>query len=154
MDSRKTEIHGKITQTTAMNYWIITVAQPHCDNILRGLKTMEIRRRIPMRMNLGDVIFIVRKGARGHIVGACQVTYLTRGPVSYFCKVFLEKHRLSADELIEYAGDARFLVGLGLERLRLDTWCLTCQSFGFKRSPQWFYQVSPEYQSTIDRVLK
>lgn len=154
MDSRKTEIHGKIIQTTAMNYWIITVAEPHCDNILRGLKTMEIRRRIPMRMNLGDVIFIVRKGERGHIVGACQVTYLTRGSVLYFWNYGRKKHGLSATELIDYAGDARFLVGIGLVRVRLDTVGLTCQSFGFKRSPKWFYKVRPEYQSTIDRVLK
>lgn len=25
---------------------------------------------------------------------------------------------------------------------------------GYTRAPQWFYCVKPEYQSTIDRVLK
>lgn len=153
MDYRKTKIYGTSTQTTAMNYWIITVAQPHCDNILRGLKTMEVRRRVPMGITPGDVIFIVRKGGRGHIVGACQVTHLTRGSVLYFW-ICRKEHGLSVTALKDYAGDAHFLVGIGLKKIRIDTWCLTCQSFGFNRSPQWFYKVRPEYQSTIDRVLK
>lgn len=115
---------------------------------------MEIRRRIPKDLNLGDVIFIVRKGENGHIVGACRVTSLIRESVSYFCNYRREEHRLSATALKEYAGDARFLVGIGLKRMRLDTWSFYVQSLGFERSPQWFYRVSPEYQSTIDRVLK
>lgn len=137
-----------------MNYWIITVAEPHCDNILRGFKTMEIRRRMPFVISLGDIIFIVRKGEKGHIVGACRVTSLIRESVSYFCNYRREEHRLSATALKEYAGDASFLVGIGLKRMKLDTWCFNVQSLGFERAPQWFYRVKPEYQSTIDRVLK
>lgn len=115
---------------------------------------MEIRRRIPKDLNLGDVIFIVRKGENGHIVGACQVTSLIWEPVSYFCNYHRNKHRLSGNALIKYARGTHFLVGIGLERMRLETWCFNVQSLGFERSPQWFYRVRPEYQSTIDRVLK
>ena len=115
---------------------------------------MEIRRRMPKELNLGDIILIVRKGEKGHIVGACRVTSLIRESVSYFCNYRREEHRLSATALKEYAGDARLLVGIGLKKIRLDTWSFYVKSLGFERSPQWFYQVRPEYQSTIDRVLK
>lgn len=137
-----------------MNYWIITVAEPYCGQILHGIKTMEIRKRKPAELTLGDIIFIVRKGDKGHIVGACRVFTLTRESVSYFCNYRREEHRLSATALKEYAGDARLLFGIGLKIQRVDTWCLTVRSFGFERAPQWFYRVRPEYQSTIDRVLK
>lgn len=136
-----------------MNYWIITVANPWCDSILLGRKTMEIRREIPNGLDLGDIIFIVRKGEMGHIVGACRVTSLLRESVSYFCNYRREEHRLSATALKEYAGNARFLVGIGLKKLRYITCNFYVQSLGFERSPQWFYRVRPEYKSTIERVL-
>lgn len=136
-----------------MNYWIITVVNPWCSSILLGLKTMEIRKNVPANLNVGDIIFIVRKGEMGHIVGACRVTSLLRESVSYFCNYRREEHRLSATALKEYAGNARFLVGIGLKRLRLDTWNFYVQSLGFERAPQWFYRVRPEYKSTIERVL-
>lgn len=115
---------------------------------------MEIRRRIPLGLSLGDIIFIVRKGEKGHIVGACRVTDLFMESVVYFCNFSRKEHRLSATALKEYAGNARFLFGIGLKKVRLDTWCFYVQSLGFERAPQWFYRVKPEYQSTIDRVLK
>lgn len=31
--------------STIREYWIITVANPYCDLFLRGLKTMELRKR-------------------------------------------------------------------------------------------------------------
>lgn len=137
-----------------MNYWIITVAEPHCSYILRGMKTMEIRRSIPKGLELDDIIFIVRKGEKGHIVGACRVTSLYKETVADFWLYLRNEHRLSGDALMKYARGAHFLVGIGLRMMRLDTWCFNVQSLGFERSPQWFYRVRPEYQSTIDRVLK
>lgn len=116
---------------------------------------MEIRRRIPVAMSLGDVIFIVRKGDHGVIVGACRVTSLIRESVSYFCNYRRSEHILAAYQIKDYAGEARFLFGIGLEKLKVGTWGLTVRSFGFERPPQWFYRIGPENNpSLIDRVLK
>lgn len=136
-----------------MNYWIITVKEPYCGCILRGIKTMEIRKAIPLALNTGDVIFIVRKGEKGHIVGACGVTSILKESVSYFLNYRREEHRVKAMELKEYASDRRSLYGIGLTRMRLDDWCLNVRSFGYDRAPQNFYHIRPEYMSTIERVL-
>lgn len=136
-----------------MNYWIITVANPWCDSILNGRKTMEIRKEVPSDLNVGDIIFIVMKGTRGHIVGACRVESVLKESLSYYLNYRSGEHRLSADLLKKYAGNRHSLYGIGLKRLKLDTWCLYVQSFGYKRSPQWFYKIRPEYKSTIERVL-
>lgn len=136
-----------------MNYWIITVKEPYCGYILRGMKTMEIRRSCPSTLSIGDIIFIVRKGENGHIVGACRVTSLRGGTVDYFDIYHSREHRLSKETLKKYAGDRDFLNGIGLERLKLDSWCLNVQSFGFERSPQYFYRIKFAYKSTIERVL-
>ena len=136
-----------------MKYWIITVEEPYCDYILRGMKTMEIRRAIPPLLCPDDVIFIVRKGENGHIVGACRVTSVFKEPPINFSRYYRHKHRLCEEKIKKYAGDCRFLYGIGLERLKLDSWCLNVRSFGYERSPQWFYRIKPEYKSTIERVL-
>lgn len=136
-----------------MNYWIITVKEPFCGYILRGMKTMELRKAIPSSLNTGDVIFIVRKGEKGHIVGACCVTSILKESVSYFFNYRKEEHRVKPFELKEYASDRRSLYGIGLKRMRLDTWCLYVRSFGYDRAPQNFYRIRPEYMSTIERVL-
>lgn len=136
-----------------MKYWIITVKEPYCGYILRGMKTMELRNAIPSSLNTGDVIFIVRKGEKGHIVGACCVTSILKESVSYFLNYRKEEHRVKLLELKEYASDRRFLFGIGLKRMKFNDWCLSVQSFGFERAPQNFYRVSPEYMSTIECVL-
>lgn len=136
-----------------MKYWIITVEEPYCDYILRGMKTMEIRRSIPPLLCPDDVIFIVRKGEKGHIVGACRVTSVLKESPNYFSHYRRNEHRLCEEMIKKYAGDCRFLYGIGLKRLKLDSWCLNVRSFGYERSPQWFYRIKPEYKSTIERVL-
>lgn len=135
-----------------MNYWIITVKEPYCGLILRGLKTMEIRRSVPADLRLGDVIFIVRKGEKGHIVGACRVTSVLMESVSYFKNYRIYEHRLGRPELEKYASGRHNLFGIGLERMELDTWCLNVASFGFEIAPRWFYRIRPEYMSTIENV--
>lgn len=136
-----------------MNYWIITVANPWCDSILNGLKTMEIRKEVPSSLNIGDIIFIVRKGSRGRISGACRVKSVCAGSLDFFINYRPADHRLSGELLKKYAGNRNSLYGIGLERVKFDQWCLTVRSFGFERSPQWFYKIRPEYKSTIERVL-
>lgn len=136
-----------------MNYWIITVKESYCDYILRGLKTMELRKSVPPALRPGDVIFIVRKGDHGSIVGACFVTTVRVGTVTYFHTCYGFAHRVNLGELIEYAGDRRIIYGIGLNRMELGSWCLNVRSFGFNRAPQWFYRIRPEFKSTIERVL-
>lgn len=136
-----------------MNYWIITVKEPYCGSILRGRKTMELRRAVPPALRPGDVIFIVRKGDHGNIVGACFVTSIFDGPVTYFCKYHYSEHCVRLGKIKEYAGDRRRLFGIGLRRIKIDSWCLNVQSFGYERAPQFFYRIRPEFNSTIERVL-
>ena len=136
-----------------MNYWIITVANPWCDSILNGWKTMEVRKTVPSDLHYGDVIFIARKGGHGRIVGAFLVVSILSAPVSSFCVHWYSEHRLTSNVLHDYAGSYSSLVGIGLDRMKLDTWALTVRSFGLERSPQWFYRIRPEYKSTIERVL-
>ena len=137
-----------------MNYWIITVKEPYCGYILRGVKTMEIRRSVPAALRPDDVIFIVRKGEKGHIVGACRVTSVLKESVSYYSNYRLQEHRIKLSELKEYAEGSRFLYGIGFKRMKIDTWCLYVASFGFEIAPRWFYRIRPEYMSTIENVLK
>lgn len=137
-----------------MNYWIITVKDPYCNDILRGFKTMEMRKSVPSSLRIGDVIFIARKGCHGEIVAACRVVSIISKPVSYFCSNWLSAHRLGVDALYDYAGYPQWLVGIGLKTMKLDTWCLTVRSFGYDKAPQWFYRINPAYyKSTIERVL-
>lgn len=136
-----------------MNYWIITVKEPYCGYILRGLKTMEIRRTVPPALRPNDVILIVRKGDKGKIVGACRVTSVLKESVSYYCNYRLQEHRLKPSKLKEYAGESRSLYGIGIRREKLDTWCLYVASFGYICAPRWFYRIKPVYKSTLDRVF-
>lgn len=114
---------------------------------------MEIRRRIPA-IEIGDVIFIVRAGVGGRIVGACKVTGIYVETVSFFCNYFRNQHRLKPDQLKEYSVGKRYLAGIELSRVRFKEDNLYVRHFGYPRAPQWFYRVKPEFQSTIDRVLK
>lgn len=136
-----------------MNYWIITVDTPWCDYILRGIKTMEIRKDVPSDLNVGDIIFIVRKGGHGCIVGACRVESVLTESLSYFLNYRLCEHRLSGEMLKKYAGNRHRLCGIGIKSLKLDLWCLNVRAFGYEWAPQWFYRINPEYKSTIERVL-
>lgn len=137
-----------------MNYWIITVSQPWCDSILLGRKTMEIRKEVPSDLNVGDIIFIVRKGDRGYIACACRVEGVFKESLSYYLNYCSGEHRLSGEMLKKYAGKRHSLYGIGLKRLKLDTWCLNVGSFGYERAPQWFYRIKPEFKSMIERVLQ
>lgn len=136
-----------------MKYWIITVEEPYCGYILRGMKTMEIRRAIPSLLCPDDVIFIVRKGENGNIVGACRVTSVLKGSPNYFSHYRRHEHRLCEEEIKKYAGDCCFLYGIGLEIIMADIRRLNVRSFGYEGSSQLFYRIKPEYKSTIERVL-
>ena len=150
---KTTNNHNKeLMENIDINYWIITVKEPHCSNILRGLKTMEIRRRIP-GIDLGDVIFIVRAGEDGHIVGACLVWGIYVETVSYFCNYFRNQHRLKPDQLKEYAKDKRYLAGIELKRLHLVEDKLNVRHFGYTRAPQWFYRIKADFYKNIPTNL-
>lgn len=114
---------------------------------------MEIRRSVPPALRSGDVIFIVRKGEKGHIVGACRVTSVLKESVGELNKHIYE-HRLVLSELEKYASGRGELFGIGLKRMELDTRCLYTRSFDYEFAPRWFYRIRPEYMSTIERVLK
>ena len=136
-----------------MKYWIITVKEPYCGYILRGVKTIELRKAIPSSLSIGDVIFIVRKGEKGHIVGACKVTSVKKESVWYYSHYCIDEHKIYVQDVLDYAGQRRFLFGIGLKKLKLYAWCLYVRSFGYDSPPQNFYRIKPEYMSTIDRVL-
>lgn len=136
-----------------MNYWIITVKEPYCGFILLGKKTMELRRKVPPALRPGDVIFIVRKGDHGSIVGACSVTSVRVGSVNFFYAYYDYAHCVGLIKMREYADDNRFLFGIDLKRIEINSWCLNVRSFGYERAPQWFYRIRPEFKSTIERVL-
>lgn len=130
------------------NFWIITVANPYCDLLLRGLKTMELRRRIPY-VQEGDVIFVCRAAGGTEIVGALKVVSLKRGTISYFCQDYMvRKHRVNP-ELLKAYGDGRlFLYGLTLSRI---TFCtpMKVEDFGYTRNPQYFYRIGVDFWHKI-----
>lgn len=136
-----------------MNYWIITVKEPYCGYIQQGMKTMELRKKVPPALQPGDVIFIVRKGDHGSIVGACSVTSVLVGSVNFFYAYHDHEHRVGLIKMREYFDEDRFLFGIGLKRIEINSWCLNVRSFGYERAPQWFYRIRPEFKSTIERVL-
>jgi predicted transcriptional regulator len=130
------------------NFWIITVANPYCDLLLRGLKTMELRRLIPA-LQVGDVIFVCRAGGGTEIVGAFKVQGVNCFSVSYFCRDYVvEKHRV-APELVKSYGKGRpFLFGIILSRIRFRT-PLKVEDFGYTGNPQYFYRVKVDFWHKI-----
>lgn len=134
------------------NFWIITVENPWCDLLLRGLKTMELRRRLP-HLQAGDVIFVCRKGDGTAIVGAFKLVSV--GVYKIFLlglPKYVRRHRLKDDELKRYANGSSFLYGLTLSRLRFSE-NLKVEDFGYVRNPQWFYRVKTDWWHKIPQVI-
>lgn len=130
------------------NFWIMTVANPWCDLLLRGLKTMELRKRVP-ELQVGDVILVCRKGGGSVIVGAFRLTDLCFYSVNYLCqKEKFIQHRVKDDEIKKYANGSSCLFGLRLSRIRFDE-NIKIEDFGFKRNPQNFVRIKPDFWYNI-----
>lgn len=130
------------------NFWIITISNPYCDYLLRGIKTMELRRRLP-GITEGDIILVCRKGHGTEIVGAFKLELIICRTVKYFCQGYLyDSHRVRADEVIKYAHQSPALYGLKLSRIRFGE-CLKVEDFGYTRNPQNFYRIKVDFWHKI-----
>lgn len=133
-------------------FWIMTVADPWCDLLLRSFKSMELRKRVP-NLRVGDVIFVCRKGGGTSIVGAFRLMDLYCYGLS--CLSRREKvcqHRLSADEVEKYANGSSHLFGLSLLRIRFDE-SIKVEDFGYTRNPQGFYRIRVDFWHNIPKVV-
>ena len=129
-------------------FWIITVSNPYCDYLLRGLKTMELRRRLPDIVE-GDIIFVCRKGYGTEIVGAFKLEQIICRTVDFFCQPYIRtKHRVCAEEVIKYAHQSPALYGLILSRIRFGE-CIKVEDFGYTRNPQNFYRIKVDFWHKI-----
>lgn len=134
------------------NFWIMTVANPWCVLLLRGLKTIELRKRVP-NLQVGDVIFVCRKGGGTPIVGAFRLLGVSY--YSLFCLSQRDKvcqHRLSVDEVKKYANGSSHLYGLRLLRIRFDE-SIKVEDFGCTRNPQGFYRIRTDFWHNIPEVI-
>lgn len=130
------------------NYWIITVANPWCDMLLRGLKTMELRKRVP-NLQAGDIIFVCRKGGGTVIVGSFELTCLNNYPLFVLTLPrYVELHRVKEYDIREYANGASCLFGLTLSRIRFEGG-MKVEDFGYVRNPQNFYRIKPDFWHNI-----
>lgn len=136
------------------NFFIITVANPWCDWLISGYKTMELRRKVP-NLKIGDIIFICRKGFGTEIVGAFQLLFW--GPytlVDLKSPRYKQLHRVDDYKIERYANGGCELYGLHLARLRLEK-TLKIEDFGYIRNPQCFNKIKTVYWHNIpEEMLK
>lgn len=134
------------------NYWIITVADPWCDLLLRGLKTMELRKKVP-NVQAGDIIFVCRKGGGTTIIGVFKLISLESYTL-YVLKLPEKNsmHRVKEDEMFKYARESNRLFGLVLKRLKNNE-NIKIEDFGYTRNPQNFYRIKVDFWYKIPKEL-
>jgi predicted transcriptional regulator len=117
-----------------------------------GLKKMELRKRVP-NLQVGDIIFVCRKGGGTTIVGAFRLLGVFYISVYRLCqRGYIYSHFLVADEVKKYAAGHRYLYGMGLSRIYFDE-SIKVEDFGYTRNPQCFYRIRADFWHNIPEVI-
>lgn len=120
---------------------MICVKQPYCNWLIEGIKTMEIRTRIPNQLNIGDKIIVVEKNSGGKVVGSFIVKEICMKSPYILGLLYYDKHKVPHKELMKYAGEKRMLIGIVLQMDEYFYPNRHISDYGFSRTPQWFAEV-------------
>ena len=74
---------------------IVSIRPQHARNIVAGLKTVELRRRFPVNVVVGRIMFIYSSSPDQAIIGAVQIENVCRMPVKCLWREYRQRVCLS-----------------------------------------------------------
>mgnify|MGYP003543347321 CR=1 FL=1 len=121
-----------------MNDVILSIKQQYIDKIIDGSKTIEIRRRPPLKINRGSMIFFAQSGSGGMIVGDAMCAGITMATPQFAWEHYKDDMQISEYDFNEYTKGRAVICLIKLIMPQRYEKPLSVKHFGLKRIPQSF----------------
>lgn len=121
--------------------YFITIQEPYAVRVEAGEKTVEFRNKVPVDLQIGDLLAIVRAGAHGEIVGIYEIIRIAYGDVELLYKAYKTFAGVEFENLRRYARRGRGMYAIEFRQCRSSEAKHYIAEYGFKSSPRWFYKL-------------
>jgi len=125
-----------------MSDWMITVRPPFSRWLVEGIKTMEIRTRIPNELDINDYVYVVEAASGGKVIGRFIVKKIIIAHPRFIAKPYYEQHRVPYEMFVNYVGKREEICAIGLELSCVLNSMATVKDYGLSRAPKWFTKIS------------
>lgn len=134
--------------------YLITVKPEYCDAYVSGKKSIEIRKRVPLDLCIGDRVFVCRGASNGMVQLCLKLDSFLVGSPKFLYAEYQKKLGIEYHEYLDYISGGEEVVFMRFSRIEVLRDGLVVQDFGIKKPPQWFARVMqyPGYEKY--RVLK
>lgn len=132
-----------------MKIYMLTLEEQYVQAIRHGLKTIEVRTRIPKKLASGDILLLAQKATHGRVVLRCRVAhilemhpdqlYINHSYQMYCDYPYYKRYTQGRDKVF----------GIALTEIFEFPETITTQSFAIDRAPQWFTLVTPSRYNYI-----
>jgi predicted transcriptional regulator len=125
-----------------MANWMITVRPPFSRWLVEGIKTMEIRTRIPNELDIDDYVYVVEAASGGKVIGSFIVKKIIIAHPWFLAKPYYKQHRIPYEMFVDYVGKREEICAIELELSCVLNSMATFKDYGLSRAPQWFAKLS------------
>ena len=131
-----------------MNNYMVSLKPSYVEAFLLGLKSMEIRTKIPQDLRIGDRLFVCKSRSHGQVIFTLLIDCIWIRKPEYAYKEFGKYLFIDHNSYLKYVDGHNM------------TWILSCtvekvfkepahvNQFGMETAPQWFRKV-PECTAEI-----
>lgn len=129
--------------------WMITLKKVYIDAIKAGIKSIEIRTKLPKGLLRDDTILCVEKGTKGHVVLKFEIKWVHISSAGTMWALF--KRAMAIDEKVYKARlkDYTKVYGLMMEDVEILPEGINIHDFGISHVPQWFTKVKCDYKKIL-----
>lgn len=116
---------------------LMSIKPKYAAQIYDKTKLYEIRKRVPLRLSYGDIIYFYESGT-GMITGQAIVDNIIFGKPAFLYSKYQNVLGIDYDAYQEYVGGAYIVSYIGLVQATRFSSPLTLRDFNLKRAPQSF----------------
>lgn len=126
---------------------LISIKPQYIDSILKGIKTVEIRKK-PVRMTTGTQLWLYATRPYGRIVAHCNVSAIVRNSPETIWKLFSEETGISYDIFSSYVEKTERITAISFDQVKVLKNVITLEEI--KRTiptfhpPQFLKYIQPE----------
>lgn len=131
-----------------MQNYMISLKPSYAEAFLMGLKSMEIRTKIPQGLRAGDRLFVCRSRSHGQVVFTLLVNCIWVRKVEYAYKEFGYCLFIDHNSYLKYVAGHKMVWILSCSVEKIFKEPAHINQFGMVTAPQWFRKV-PECTSEI-----
>lgn len=124
--------------------WAITESKYDCKSIVAGEKTAIASFLLPLKIWVGDVVYVVEQFSGGKVVCRFTVTEVARGCVEWILDRYGGELRMSYDELCNLSSHYSTRCVIRFDKVQEPTKrAIFIEDLGLNESPMWPTVVRP-----------